>query len=117
MACLPQARIFAINDRPEGYDYPANVRFEVRQQQPADYRLAADFVNIRNCEIMLVQHEYGIFGGDCGEHLLGLLRNVRMPVVTTLHTVLPDPVPQMRKVTEAIIEHSDRIVVMSERAV
>jgi glycosyltransferase involved in cell wall biosynthesis len=109
--------IIAINDLADGYSYPASVRFEVRQQQPADYRLAADFVNIRNCEVMLVQHEYGIFGGDCGEQLLGLLRNVRMPVVTTMHTVLSEPSPQMRKVTAAIIEKSDRIVVMSNRAV
>ncbi len=99
-----------------GTTIPPSVRFEVRQQQPADYRLAADFANIRNCELLLVQHEYGIFGGDCGEQLLGLLRNVRMPVVTTLHTVLADPSPQMLKVTAAIIEHSDRIVVMSDRA-
>ncbi len=108
--------VLAINDRAERYDYPASVRFEIRQQQPSDYRLAADFVNIRNCEVLLLQHEYGIFGGDCGEHLLGFLRNVRMPVVTTLHTVLPDPSPQMRRVTEAIIEHSDRLVMMSEHS-
>ena len=109
--------ILAINDRADGYSYPAKVRFEVRQQQPVDYRLAADFANIRNCEVMLVQHEYGIFGGDCGEQLLGLLSNVRMPVVTTLHTVLAEPSSQMRKITDGIIKHSDRIVVMSERAV
>lgn len=112
-----QCHIIAINDRADGYHYPANVRFEVRQQQPADYRLAADFANIRNSEVMLVQHEYGIFGGTAGEHLMGLLSHVRMPVVTTLHTVLAEPSAPIRDVTQAIIEHSDRIVVMSERAV
>ncbi len=110
-------QIIAINDRMSRYNYPVNVRFEIRQHQPADYRLAADFANIRNSEIMLIEHEYGIFGGDCGEHLIGLLRNVRMPVVTTLHTVLADPSPQMAKVTDAIVAHSDRIIVMSDAAV
>jgi glycosyltransferase involved in cell wall biosynthesis len=95
----------------------ATQRFEIRQQQPSDYRLAADFANIRNCEVMLVQHEYGIYGGNDGEQLLGLLRNVRMPVVTTLHTVLVEPSATMRELTQVIIDHSDRIVVMSEQAV
>jgi glycosyltransferase involved in cell wall biosynthesis len=112
-----RCQIIAINDRADGYNYPANVRFEVRQQQAADYRLAADFANIRNSEVMLVQHEYGIFGGADGEHLMGLLSHVRMPVVTTMHTVLAAPPASIREVTQCIIEHSDRIVVMSERAV
>ncbi len=111
-----RCHIIAVNDEATGYSYPSNVRFEIRQQQPADYRLAADFANIRYSEIMLIEHEYGIFGGDCGEHLLGLLTNVRMPVVTTLHTVLADPAPRMLEITKSILKHSDRVVVMSERA-
>ena len=112
-----RCQIIAVNDKNQLYDYPANVRFEIRQQQPADYRQAADFANIRNSEIMLIQHEYGIFGGDCGENLLGLLRNLRMPVVTTMHTVLTDPSPQMLKITQALLDHSDRVIVMADGAV
>ena len=108
--------VIAMNDSPEGYEYPPRVRFEVRQEQMPDYELAADFINIRNLDLLLVQHEYGIFGGQRGNHVLGMLRDVSMPVVTTMHTVLRNPDDQRRKITERLIEKSDRIVVMAHRA-
>lgn len=106
----------AINDKPEGYDYPPRVRFEVRQGQPADYKLAADFINIRNADLLLVQHEFGIFGGDAGSHLLTMLREVSMPVVTTLHTVLRQPDEKQRQVAQELLQFSDRVVVMADHA-
>ncbi|MES0350152.1 MAG: glycosyl transferase family 1, partial [Desulfobacteria bacterium] len=78
----------AINDRPEGYAYPEKVRFEINQNNLADYSVASEFLNISQIDIVCVQHEYGIFGGPAGSHLLKLLGELRMPVVTTLHTVL-----------------------------
>ena len=108
--------VVAINDVPEGYGYSPRVRFEVRQQEPSDYRLAADFMNVRGMDLLLVQHEYGIFGGQDGGHLLAMLRDVRMPVVTTMHTILRQPSDHLRAVTEELANLSDRIVVMSSRA-
>jgi glycosyltransferase involved in cell wall biosynthesis len=105
-----------VNDKPEGYPYSSRVRFEIRQEQPADYKLAADFINIRNFDLLLVQHEFGIFGGDAGGHLLAMLRDVSMPVVTTMHTVLRQPNDSQRKITRELVEVSDRVVVMARRA-
>jgi len=75
----------AMNDVPEGYPYPQRVRFEVRQAVQADYRLASEFLNINQVSVVCLQHEYGIFGGICGAHILALLRRLRRPLVITLH--------------------------------
>ena len=74
----------AMNDVPEGYPYTDRVRFEVRQSVQADYRLAAEFLNIHQVSAVCLQHEYGIFGGPSGSHILSLLRRLRRPLVTTL---------------------------------
>jgi len=110
-------QVVAMNDAAAGYAYPRRVRFEIRQEEAADYRLAADFVNIRNIDLLLVEHEFGIFGGDAGSHLISMLRDVSVPVVTTMHTVLRNPDNAYRKVTRQLVEMSDRIVVMADRAV
>jgi len=111
-ACLA----LPVNDIPEGYAYPARVRFELAERDIASYRCAADFLNINNVDLVCLQHEYGIFGGRAGSHILGLLRELRMPLVTTLHTILRDPDPDQRRVLEEVVALSDRLVVMSERA-
>src|SRR5512147_2034312 len=104
-----------VNDSEEGYAYPSRVRFELAEKDIDSYRRAADFLNINNVDIVSLQHEYGIFGGRAGSYILTLLRELRMPVVTTLHTILRDPNPDQRRVLEEIISLSDRVVVMSER--
>ncbi len=106
----------AMNDVPEGYPYPPRVRFEVRQNVQADYRLAAEFLNIQQVSAVCLQHEYGIFGGLCGSHILAMLRRLRRPLVTTLHTVLNEPNDQQHLVLQEIGRLSDRMVVMSEMA-
>jgi glycosyltransferase involved in cell wall biosynthesis len=106
-----------MNDVPEGYAYPARVRFEVAQNSLNDYRNTADFLNVNQVQGTCVQHEYGIFGGRAGTHLLALLRELRMPIVTTLHTVLQDPNDDQRRVIEELARLSDRLVVMSQQAV
>lgn len=105
----------SVNDRPEGYDYPERVRFELAEQELDSYRRAADFLNLNNVEVVSVQHEFGIYGGPAGSHLLEFLRAVRMPVVTTLHTVLQEPNADQRAVMEQIDVLSSRLIVMAER--
>ncbi len=105
----------AVNDRLEGYDYPSRVRFEVDQKDLDSYRRAADFLNFNNADVLCVQHEFGIYGGAAGSHLLALLKEVRMPVVTTLHTVLREPNADQRMVMEELIRRSDRLVVMARK--
>ncbi len=105
----------AVNDRVEGYDYPARVRFELQEKELDSYRRAADFLNFNNADVLSVQHEFGIYGGPAGSHLLALLKEVRMPVVTTLHTILSEPDMAQRKVMEKLAARSDRLVVMAHR--
>ena len=104
-----------VNDIEAGYAYPPRVRFELTEKDIDSYRRAADFLNINNVDLVCLQHEYGIFGGQAGSHILALLRELRMPIVTTLHTILRDPSPDQRRVLEEIATLSDRLVVMSER--
>lgn len=104
-----------VNDRPDGYAYPDRVRFEIAQNDITSYQRAADFLNMNNIEVVCLQHEYGIFGGPAGSHILALLRELRMPVVTTLHTILKEPDPHQRTVMLELIQLSDLLVVMSRR--
>lgn len=104
-----------VNDVEAGYSYPARVRFELTEKDIDSYRRAADFLNINNVDLVCLQFEYGIFGGRSGSHILAILRELRMPVVTTLHTILQDPDHDQRRVLTEVASLSDRIVVMSAR--
>ena len=104
-----------VNDIEGGYEYPDVVRFEIEEQDLPSYQRAADFLNISNASIVSLQHEFGIFGGPAGSHILALLRELRMPVVTTLHTVLRNPNPEQQRVMHELIARSTRLVVMTER--
>jgi glycosyltransferase involved in cell wall biosynthesis len=106
----------AMNDKPEGYPYPEKVQFEINQNKLTDYSVASQFLNISQTDIVCLQHEYGLFGGPAGSHLLNLLGDLRMPVVTTLHTVLKDPAPEYRAVMCKLSDLSDKLVVMSQKA-
>src|SRR5277367_377356 len=110
------ARLLAmpVNDTEEGYDYPARVRWSLAQDNVKSYQEAAEFLNFNNIDMVCLQHEYGIFGGPAGSHILHLLRGLKMPVVTTLHTVLREPNPDQLMVMEEIAELSDRLIVMSQ---
>ncbi len=113
----PQTQCFAVpvNDIEGGYDYPRVVRFEIEEQDLTSYQRAADFLNIGNVDMVSVQHEFGIFGGPAGSHLLALVRELKMPIVTTLHTVLGKPNIDQRRVMQELIARSTRLVVMTER--
>src|SRR6516225_5805239 len=109
----PTAECFvvAVNDRAEGYEYPPEVRFEIPEQDLESYLRAADFLNFSNTDVVCLQHEYGIFGGPAGSHILALLRDLRVPVVTTLHTVLREPNDHQRRVMTQLASLSARMVV------
>lgn len=109
-----QFPVVAVNDRPESYNYPGEVRFEIDEPDIQSYQRAADFLNLTDVDVLSVQHEFGIFGGRAGSHLLALLRKIRMPVVTTLHTILRKPNPDQLRVFKDIVALSSRLVVMSE---
>jgi glycosyltransferase involved in cell wall biosynthesis len=106
--------IVAMNDRPEGYEYPSIVRFQIRQDKLDEYGLAAGFLNLRDPEVVCLQHEYGIFGGQRGGFIIELVQDLKIPLITTLHTVLRDPSPQERQIIVRLSELSHKLVVMSE---
>src|SRR5680860_891890 len=114
----PQTAFWSVvmNDIPGGYDYPQQVRFELDEARLTDYRLAAEFLNMNQVDVACLQHEYGIFGGADGRSILKLIGELRMPVVTTLHTVLKDPSPGQLETLRKLAGLSDRLVVLSRAA-
>lgn len=108
-----QCGIVAMNDVGKRYAYDEMVLFEIAESDVSSYLRAADFLNVGGFDVLCLQHEYGIFGGRAGAHLLSTLGQLRMPIVTTLHTVLSDPSPDQRKVMDSILRLSTRIVTMS----
>jgi glycosyltransferase involved in cell wall biosynthesis len=110
-----ETSIVAMNDHRHAYDYPSVVRFQVNDDVMGDYVAAADFLNAGQFEIISLQHEFGIFGGEAGGHIMALLSRLTVPVVTTLHTVLSAPTPAQRRVMSAIVDASSKVVVMAEK--
>jgi glycosyltransferase involved in cell wall biosynthesis len=108
-----ECSVIAMNDRGKRYGYPKRVLFEIAESDLGSYHRASDFLNVNDADVLSVQHEYGIFGGKAGAHLLTLLRDLRMPIVTTLHTILATPNAEQRLVMDELCTASERIVVMS----
>ena len=106
--------VIAMTDNGRKYDYPAFVRFEVQDQSVENYVKAAEFLNASEFDVVSLQHEFGIFGGEAGCYIIELLSRLQMPIVTTFHTILPEPSAAQRVVMEKIIALSAKIVVMSE---
>ncbi len=118
LAAVPDIEtcIVAMNDGGHAYDYPADVSFQIREDLIEDYLRAADFLNAQQYDTVCLQHEFGIFGGGAGSHILSLLTRLTMPVVTTLHTVLARPTPVQRDVIRRIADASALVIVMAEKA-
>lgn len=110
-----EAYVVAMTDRGRAYDYPAVVRFHIQDQVVDDYIRAADFLNRARFDAVSLQHEFGIFGGEAGGHIVELLSRLRMPVITTLHTVLSSPTLAQRDVMRGIIDTSTKLIVMAEK--
>lgn len=113
----PSCIVVAMNDVQSGYAYPPPVRFEINATQREQYDIAADFLNVSQVDIVCLQHEYGIFGGKYGNWIIPLLRDLSMPIVATLHTVLKEPSREQREVLCHLGDICDRLVVMSRRAI
>ncbi len=116
-ARYPRTECFVVpvNDRPAGYSYPPEVRFEIAEREIASYQRAADFINFASTDVVCLQHEYGIYGGPAGSHVLALLRALRPPVVTTLHTVLREPGEAQHRALAEVARLSRYVAVMTER--
>src|SRR5688500_2211893 len=105
--------VVAMNDYGLDHDYPPNVRIQIAENELSGYRRAAQSLNASGVDVVSLQHEYGIFRGKCGSHVLTLLRELRMPVVTTLHTILTAPSSLQRATLDQVIGLSERVIVMS----
>ncbi|MGB3548007.1 MAG: glycosyltransferase family 4 protein, partial [Saprospiraceae bacterium] len=110
------AEVLAMEDPHENHDYPPVVTRVIRSDRPADYRAAADYLNENDFDLVVLQHEYGIFGGDDGAYILHLLDRLELPLVTTLHTVLKDPSTGQKTALRRIGKRSQQVVVMSQMA-
>ncbi|HEY6484488.1 MAG TPA: glycosyltransferase family 4 protein [Steroidobacteraceae bacterium] len=113
----PQARtaIVAMSDDGHPYDYPPVVRVQINDQRPEDYARGAEFLNAGAFDVVCLQHEFGIFGGEAGGHIVGLLTRLTMPIITTLHTVLAHPSQLQRNVMQRIVDASAKVIVMAEK--
>jgi len=107
--------IVAMTDHEHTYDYPPAVRIQINDARLADYERAANYLNAGAYDIVSLQHEFGIFGGEAGRHVMALLTRLSMPIVTTLHTVLSRPNPAQRGVLDQIIAVSSKVIVMAEK--
>jgi glycosyltransferase involved in cell wall biosynthesis len=110
-----ETSIVAMTDHGHTYDYPSAVHREIRDERIEDYAQAADFLNAGQLEAVSLQHEFGIFGGEAGSHVMALLSRLTMPIVTTLHTVLSEPTVVQRAMLERVVDVSARVIVMAEK--
>ncbi|MGB5680306.1 MAG: hypothetical protein WBM47_00540, partial [Polyangiales bacterium] len=108
-----ECAVVAMNDAGRRHAYSDRVRFEIAESDLASYRRATDFLNVGGFDVLSLQHEYGIFGGKAGSHVLAILNKVRMPIVTTLHTILGEPTSEQRLVMDEVTRLSSRLIVMS----
>ena len=110
-----ESTIVAMTDHGHVYTYPPAVQLQINDESEAEYARAADFLNAGNVDVVCLQHEFGIFGGEAGNHVMTLLSRLTMPIVTTLHTVLAEPKPAQRAVLDRIVEVSSKVIVMAEK--
>jgi glycosyltransferase involved in cell wall biosynthesis len=110
-----ETSIVAMTDHGQAYDYPSAVHLQVNDRLIDDYVRAAEFLNAGQFDAVSLQHEFGIFGGAAGGHIMALLSRLTMPIVTTLHTVLAEPTAVQQRVMDRIVHASSRVVVMAEK--
>lgn len=116
-ARFPDMRVdvYAMDDRPGGYAYPPEVTASIPQQDRDAYLDTARAIDASGAQAIWVQHEYGIYGGAAGEHLIALLDRTTLPVIATLHTVLERPSADERRVMEALLRRAARVIVMAQK--
>ena len=109
--------VIALSDPSETYNYPEEVVFQIQRDKLEDYYLAADFINQSDADLVCLQHEFGLFGGNAGDYIFALLSGINKPVITTMHTMIREPELEYRVSTEQLIKYSEKLVVMSQAAV
>jgi len=109
--------VIAINDYEQTYDYPGEVKLTVRQEHQRDYIKAAKFINISGADLCILEHEFGIFGGQSGIYILPLLHRLEIPLIVTLHTVVKTPSYNEKAVIQEICKMANKIVLMSKKAI
>ena len=109
--------IIAINEKGAIYDYERGVKWKIDRDSAKDYVKAAEYVNSSNIQLLVVQHEFGLYGGDYGEYIKLLLEKVKKPVITTLHTVQPNFDQKAIEILKYIVEKSEAIVVIAQAAI
>lgn len=113
---LDRCRVVAINNSPLGCNYSQEVSFEIQKDRIQDYQRAAEYINFSAASLVCLQHEFGIFGGSAGSYLSSLIDHVKKPLITTLHTVIKEPLPDYRKAMDDVLSRSQMVVVMSNTA-
>lgn len=112
-----EQHVFAVSDEPGAYDYPAEVVFEVQQQNLAHYLGAADIINSGGYAVAVVEHEYGIYGGNSGVYILSLIKKLKIPVLVNLHTVLERPSADEKVIMIELGQKAEKLIVTSTHAV
>jgi len=108
--------VIAVSDAAYSYVYPPEVRFEIRQGEKVDYLAAAEWIQQQQPDAVLIQHEYGIYGGECGDYILELAEKLTVPYFMVSHTVLTSPTWKQQFVLWRLAQHAQRIIIMNERA-
>ncbi|WP_449437716.1 glycosyltransferase [Pedobacter steynii] len=111
--------VVAMNDSDSlnDYEYPKEVKYIIRQENQKDYIRAADYVNTSIADVCILEHEYGIYGGESGVYILPLIARLQKPLITIFHTILRDPDYMQLTILREVAKYSSRIIVMSHRAV
>ena len=110
--------VIAVSDPSENCNYPEEVVFQIGRDKLEDYYRAADFINHSDADVICLQHEFGLFGGAAEDYIFALLSEISKPVITTMHTIIPEPkLDEYRVSTERLVKYSDKLIVMSQTAV
>jgi len=113
---LRSGHILAVNDPGRTYGYPSAVKWQIERDLPHSYDEAAEYLNGSRCDVVNIQHEYGLFGGTYGSHLFRFMERLDKPIVLTMHTTLPNPDPELRRVTQGLVQRADSVVVLAQTA-
>ncbi|MFO7939697.1 MAG: glycosyltransferase family 4 protein [Bacteroidales bacterium] len=109
--------VVALDDPEQTYAYPPEVKMSIRQEHLRDYLKAAKFINYSGADICVLEHEFGIFGGQNGLYILSLLHRLEIPLLVTLHTIVKQPSYNEKAVLQQICKMANKVVVMSEKAI
>ncbi|MBP1675250.1 MAG: glycosyl transferase, partial [Bacteroidetes bacterium] len=109
--------IVAMNDHEQTYDYPEEVKYTIRQEHQRDYLSAVKFINLSGADLCILEHEFGIFGGQDGVYILSLLHRLEIPMIVTIHTIIKAPSYNEKAILMEICRMANKIVVMSHKAI